>query len=318
MVRSISPRFALLFALLSWISCGQRDTAAKNNPASPAQEITFNPLPVDSIKRYEYAIINNSTITNEINGEPFVVKNDVEILSSLEIKRLPPDSHHYLLEMIYRDLKLDLTAGDFNKQLSASRAAQSSDPQERIFAALAGAVIHARIDSNGHVYQVEGLDAIRSNMYKLAAANQPAIEMIQGPLQQLLSPTNFTKNLQEMLYAFSKKRLSHGAVWTTSVAAVPALKLDIPTTYKVKGIDENEAMLSLHGEIQAEQTPIVLNGQLVNLTLKGTQQGGMNIDVHTGMITQSNIQFRAKGTASARMTETPIEIKTDLQVRRLK
>jgi hypothetical protein len=180
-----------------------------------------------------------------------------------------------------------IKAADFEKDVQASKAHRSYDPQERIFSALDKATIQLTVKPDGDIASVNGLEKIREQIQKEARGNAEALAMINTSLQSYLDETRFKEMFQKTFRLFPAQGAKIGQQWTSNVEMPADMKVSYPQ----------------------------VQGQTVDLSLNGDQQGEILVDLSTGMVLRSDSQLRSRGKMTvytSQVVPMKIEIKTQI------
>ncbi len=309
------------FLLIAWLilfsSCKHDSNPSKKAHTSfnkdSSVEIKLRPVQLDETKEYLFNTINETRIVQEVNDEEMVVENAIEVSTLYRISK--DSSGNYIFNISFKDFKVKVKAGDIEKDLKATTAAGSFDPQERIFAAFNNAVVVVKVDTSGKVLAVDSLDRIQAKMYELAKGNADATQMIKTSLQQYLTADNF-KNIFENTYKILPQgKIKPGYQWKVNNTAVADMKIDVPLQYILEGIEDNNAVVSVAGRLDFENKQIQVQANTIDYSLKGEQSGEIKIDLSTGLVSSSESEFNAKGKMNVMGKEIPVKMMVKNSVR---
>jgi hypothetical protein len=283
------------------------------NKDNKPMEISFQPIYKEIASQYQYRTINTTRIEQEIDEHPMVVENKMDIITLFEISKNDPNG--YTVQITYKEFGVKVEAGEIKKELQASTALNSIDPQEKIFAAFDNAVVEAELDSLGNVISVSGLDAIQNKMIQLAGNSKEAIQMIHTSLQQYLNEKNFKQNLAQNFKVFANKQIKIGDRWTINSMPVADFNTTFPLHYTFKEIKNNLGVIDVRGETNLKNQTLQLQGNTISVSLNGEQEGKIEVDVETGMVLQSHSKFKAKGNLTLYDKEVPMKIEAEVVVK---
>ncbi|MCW3074646.1 MAG: hypothetical protein JWP69_1715 [Flaviaesturariibacter sp.] len=270
--------------------------------------------PIQTSKKesnYTYRTITETQMEEEVNGNEIRLKSKADMTTLLHIRK--DSSNSYQFRTVYEKFNVDVDAGELKKNFSSNNAAQSLDPQERIFGAFNNAELTARVAPDGKVISVEGLEKIRSDMYQLAKGDANAIQLIKTSLLNFANESNWKQSLEQITKVFPDKAVKVGDQWMVNSNNVSDLGIEVPLTYSFTTVRNGVGTVLVKGKVDIEKKEVQMQGYRVLLSLKGEQTGTIKVDLLTGMVNHSTSQFKATGTVTTLGQEIPLTLITTNQ-----
>jgi hypothetical protein len=193
----------------------------------------------------------------------------------------------------------------------------SKDPgnSDSALSAMAG-MLHKpfsmEVTSNGEITKIEGLSAIVNSMGDSTTeeGRQVRRQMAQG-----FNDTAIRSMMQQSLNIFPDKPVHVGDTWKkTYTMAMGPMAMKIDNDFKLISVNGNTAHLEVNAKISgggASNTPETQN---MSISLSGDQKGTMDVEVATGLVTDSKLTQNIKGDMSMMGQKMPINIRSDIHM----
>lgn len=309
------PLFVLVLSF--FFSCKEKNVSNEiSTKISKDSTLQIKLQPVDSseqTRQFLYTTVNEVMIEQEVNDEKVRTENNIEVSMLYDVSK--DSSGNYQFIITYKEFKVKVKAGEIEKELQASTAAGSFDIQERIFAAFNKATLTVRVAPDGKILAVNGLDLIENKMYELAKDNAEAKRMIKTSLQQYLAEENFKKTFEQTFKIFPSNKIKIGEQWNVNTVSVSDMNIKVPLIYTLKYIENDHGIIDIQAKINFENQQIQIEGNLVNISLKGEQKGEIKINLLTGMVSSSKSNFKAKGGMFVLDNEVPVKMETKTEIK---
>lgn len=157
---------------------------------------------------------------------------------------------------------------------------------------LTGNTLKMKLKQNGTIVSLTGFEPIYQKMTdavngltKDANMRKQVIGQMKASFSEEIIRKQFAKNLSIL----PKKGVKLGESWTNAENTTPDGKVKLTSTYTLKSVDGNSAVVVVNGGIPAQNEKNTQNGitQSLNATLK--QSGTLTFDAKTGWFRNQNL-----------------------------
>ena len=163
-----------------------------------------------------------------------------------------------------------------------------------LFSGLVGQSFTMKIDSQGKVSNVEGVDKLLGAMLQNVDSSN-RIQM-EASVNQLFNEEAITSSMQQITAVYPDKPVKVGTSWTQDIALAGAYPMKSSTQYTVSSITADEVVLKAEGKISTEEGLTVESGGMtMGISLSGTQTGDVYLSRKTGLPAKSNLVLKIGG-----------------------
>ncbi|RYG54428.1 MAG: hypothetical protein EOO01_01595 [Chitinophagaceae bacterium] len=264
---------------------------------------------------YQYEIKNETSFVVEVDDKEIdnLSKTDVSIRYGIS----KDSAGDFLFAMNYDKIRLYTKKGDLETDLDAANAPGSINQIEKMLGLLKTATITSRVTPSGKVVGVTGYEGLGAKMFD--GLHEGDSQMKTALLQQwdkLAGETIVQKNMDQFFSIFPDSIVKVGSTWEQSNVQAGELPMTINTTYKLKSVDKDVAVIAAEGKVTNKANASNLMGYSnVKVTLDGTQRGSFEINVSTGMLLKASIKSDIKGELNMMGKEIPVTIKNVIDIK---
>lgn len=306
-------RTVLYFTVLIWASCQQVDstTGDKNPGGDDMYKIGLHPA-VGS--RYQYEIENETSLVVEVEDKELdnVSKTNASVRYAVD----KDSSGNFLFAMNYDKVRLYTKKGNAETDLDADKGAGSVNPVEKMLALLKTATIITRVTPSGKIVSVDGYKELGNKMFEGVHNGDPEMKKaLQQQWEKLAGQSIIQKNLDQFFSIFPDSAVHIGNTWKQSSIQAGDLPIVIHTTYKLKAVNKDVAVIVAEGKVANEQNASSVMGYSnVKVKLDGTQTGFFEVHPATGMLLKAEIKSNIKGELNMMGREVPVSIKNSISI----
>lgn len=272
----------LLFMALSLPSIAQVTEGEGNDSTVNLQ------LNLQAGDQYLYSVGMKQQIAQEVMGQSITI--DQQITTDYAYKVLNNDGKLMKIEVTYQRIQVNMDMPQ--KQI----AYDSDSPGEGELAAvdaLIGKPFLIYMTPQGDVTRVEGYDELIGG---LASAE----------MEGMFSDSSLMQSLD--MNIFAGKPVAMGESWNIAkTMQMSTLTLQSDLTYTLEGSSEDLAWINVNGTISA-----VSSQNEYDMELSGTQEGTLETDIRTGMVSSGQLQLDIDAKIVAQGFEIPMNLQMEV------
>lgn len=168
------------------------------------------------------------------------------------------------------------------------------------------------VTEKGEITRIEGLDAIIQNV---GTTGNPQDEGMRKQIAGMFNDTAIRSMMQQSLNIYPDKAVKAGDTWTKMmVVNMGPLAMKIDNTYKLKSISGGTAHVDVTSKISSNGGTMQQGGQEIKIDLNGDSKGNMDVDVASGLVTDSKVKQNIKGNMSAMGMAIPMSITSETHI----
>jgi hypothetical protein len=191
-----------------------------------------------------------------------------------------------LLEVLFEDLSLSTRSPAGELQFD-SKNPERRTPALRGLQALIGQSLLIRVDRQGRIREVRGLEEMMEKARSSEAAGSSPV--LAQALERFLRPEAIVASLAGFFQFYPPRKVLPGDSWLTERAGAPGLALGRRDTWKLLEVRRGRARLSLSGVIGSGPSP---TGE----GLGGTEEGSVEAELVSGALIFSSTRQQLRGT----------------------
>lgn len=268
--------FTLLLILLIGSACSD------NNSADTAN-FQFN---LQKGKAYEYEMVFD--INQELPGQNIAtnLKSDY-VMEVIEddgnVKTLKTTYERFAMKVAMPDRTI--SADSDNPDTAAGEITDPSQLMTAMFGALKGKSFIIKVDKEGKVTEVTGLQQIADAMVNSMKVKEEMKPMVRQAFTQQFNEQNIKEIFSQSFNIFPNKPVKVGDSWEKKMSGTGSMPMDVTTTYTVKSIEGN--MVNLDAKSKMNFTG--------GSNMSGEQFGTMKVDAKTGLVIEANFDQKLEG-----------------------
>jgi hypothetical protein len=265
---------SLLFLLSSCTSTGKNDTAIFH----------FN---LKKGKVYDYNM--DFDMEQEMQGQ----KVNTKMESEYSIEVTDDDGNLKTLKATYERIALNVSLPGRNIQADSDKidtvnkeaVNEPGHLMNAMFGALKGKSFFVKVDKEGKVTEVNGMNEIAQSMISGLNIKEELKPMAQQAFSQQFNEQNIKDMFSQSFNIFPNKPVKIGDTWEKKVNGSAAMPINMTTVYKVQSIDGNMVTLNTNSKMD-------FTG---DSKMSGNQTGIMKVDASSGLVTKGNFEQKITG-----------------------
>jgi Family of unknown function (DUF6263) len=178
------------------------------------------------------------------------------------------------------------------------------------------AIITAIVSPSGEIKSVTGYKEIGEKIIAGFAENDiQGRTMAQNQWDQVIGEGLIKKNMDQLFKIFPDSAVHLGDTWKLSSREEGELKMNVSSSFTLKAINSDIAIIQSKGQISSDNTASNLMGYgEVSTDLKGEQEGEFEMETKTGMLLSCKIKASIKGTIQVMGRDIPVTISTTVKM----
>lgn len=282
----LSAMAAMLMAASASTGCNSSDSksesgASKSGGSGEAHDLKFNLKP-GTAYTYDMDVMQNieaagTTSTNNLYSKyTFNVKEATEGNSKMEV--------------VYDLMRMEVKS--MGKTIKMSSEDQETESQA--FRDMVNKPFSMTVSPQGKVVSIDGWESIDKN--------------------GAMKADDLKQSMETSLNIFPDKPVKVGDSWKKEASmTMQMFKLNMSSTYTLTEVKGNTATISMDSDIKmAQDNQAASNG--MNMDLKGTQKGKIDVELNTGMTLSGTITQEIKGEMQVQGQKMPMSIKSDIKI----
>lgn len=169
--------------------------------------------------------------------------------------------------------------------------------------AVTGHTVAVTMSPNGTIRDVQGLEAIIEGA---VAAQEDSMQARM--MRRMLSREGVLQQMSMSFNVYPDGPVQVGDTWSTESTVRFGFPMDMTATYTLSSIKEETAVLDAQYKLRppADGESMRMGGMKMDMDLKGTMEGTVEVDLPTGLATQSDLSMDLSGEATISGQRTPM------------
>lgn len=162
-------------------------------------------------------------------------------------------------------------------------------------AGLLGQSIILKMDSQGKVVEIQGVDALMANLGEKTGAS-PAAKMVMANLKEQFGDEAIKETYGNMV-CFPDSPVGPGDSWTQKLPITKPFPMVVENVYKLSGRQNGIASLETKATLKTNEDipPLDMGDFKMKFNLNGTIEGTVNLDENTGFPVESKLFQKIAG-----------------------
>jgi hypothetical protein len=263
---------------------------------------------------YYYDITNESETKLEVDDKR--VNNETKTTVGVNYTISRDSAGDFLFNTVYNKVHFYTKSGDIETDMDADNAAFSMNPAEKMLGILKDANIVATVSPSGEIKNVSGYKEMGDKIMAGFAANDiNSKNIVQDQWEKLIGDGLIKKNMDQLFKIFPDSAVHLRDTWKLNSRQDGEIGLNVKTTYTLKAINSEIAIIGAKGKITSDNNAtneMGYGGVTTNLT--GEQLGEFEMEAKTGMLIRCNIKINVEGTIEVMGREIPVIIKASNKI----
>jgi hypothetical protein len=272
-----NKKLTALFGLLLLVMLQACNSSGNTAADGDGVRLQFN---LQKGKTYTYSM--DMDMESEMQGQ--AMNNDmqfdytVEVLDAQDsVKTLKTTYDHISMKIKAGQMDLSFDTNEPQKDSAADFRTNPMGVMSNMFYAMKGKSFEMKINNQGEVLAITGLDELRQAMMNSLGGDETVQQAMGQAFQQQFNEENIKSSFSQAFSIFPDKAVKVGDSWTKKMSMGAPMASEMNTTYKVKEINNNEVVLDVASDINMGDN-------------KGKQTGTMKLEPNTGLVTEAVLE----------------------------
>lgn len=286
--------FSLLFLGFNGNTFAQVDQDSipvTENLSQPANKIDLH-LNLSVGDRYLYTTDYTQNIVQEIMGSSIEIRQQMKTDFKYEVESTTREE--IKIKATYERLQVNLEApqGGFNFD---SDSQQEEEKLEKL-RSIIGKPFYIYMNSEGKVTNIDDYEQLLEGLE------------LDNSINEILTDSMLVNSVDMHIYA--SEPVAMGESWNKVRSfGLGNLQLQSDLIYTLEGVSEDLAWLNVSGDISAVGT-----GEAYDMEFSGKQEGTLETDINSGMISSGDINMNIDATIKSQGFEVPMKINANVKM----
>jgi len=166
------------------------------------------------------------------------------------------------------------------------------------------------VNDKGEIVQLSG---VKEMIAGIADSSNPNMEMVKEQMNQTFNDSTIRSMMQQSFYVYPDNAIAPGDSWERQFSMTGMINMQMNNKFKLVSVSNGIAHIEVNSKIvgTAGNNPAM---KQMKMELNGTQTGTMDVEVSSGLITDSKMKQNMKGKMSMMGMEIPMEISSDVHI----
>ncbi|MEP0817135.1 MULTISPECIES: DUF6263 family protein [Trichocoleus] len=273
--------------------------------------------------RYSIQMATDQAINQSILGRPQNTNQVVRIGYLFDVIDVAADGTS-TVKMTYKSVQFKQSGPNGAIAYDSTRPAPGTNPLTASLSTLVGQSISAKITPAGTVREVQGIDQLIARMISgMKIPNNAVKAQIENTLRSQFGEEMFKELFSQSLDIYPTQPINVGDSWSKKMTLSKGFPMTVETTYTLKAVKNNIATVDISSQVKPSPNApaLQISGASLKQNLAGTQKGSMQIQLNTGMVTQSQVnqdisgKFQVQGLPGASQAMSwPVSVKGTVSI----
>jgi len=251
-------------------------SSCKNSGSSAGTVLKFD---LEKGKQYGYEIVW------DMDQKVMDRDDKINLLGNFSFEVIADDGKIKTLKGVYRTFRLYMKIMGLEMDIDTDKPTAAVSENEniegmmkRLFSKIKGKAFTMRVDEEGNILSVSGLDEIINTMIDSAGLNEEMELQMRASLRDQFNEQELKNQFAHIFMIFPDKAVNQGDSWQRNYSIAGKVAADFSTIYTVKQKDGDLVSLDAKSAIRPAGG---------DMEVKGTQSGTLLVDSKTGLVLQA-------------------------------
>jgi len=263
-----------------------------------AYVLQFRPS-VDQV--FDVELTNTNDMEMSLMGQQIPQRQEMTFNFTYEIQGAD-DEGLFLVRSTTDRLQSNSETMGQNMTFDSAEVGDRVPPVFRPLHAFIGSTVTMRVTPDGTVRSVDGLEELTQRMLdSIDMPNEQMNEQMRAQMEMTMGEDPLLENYKQVFRWYPDEPVMIGDSWTRSEKTYAGFPMESTMTLTLDRVEDGIAFISFTGEVGAEDSVMDMGPVSMNMSLSGSQEGSLQMDVRSGMVTQMSqtITSAAAGTMSS-------------------
>jgi hypothetical protein len=258
--------------------------------------------------KYLYTLDTKMSMEQSAMGQTMKTDNDMTMETTYDVAGAEGNNKRLTVTYDRIAMRLKNPMADMSYD---SRDSAGGDPSLRNMNNILHKPFSMVVTNQGEILKVEGLSDIINSMGDTTAAGME----VRKQLSSTFNDTAIKSMMQQSLNIFPDKPVKPGESWKkTYTMNMSIMNLKIDNEFKLTSVTNGIAHLDVNARISGGGAMTGEEMKNMQINLGGDQKGTMDVEVATGLVTDSKLKQNIKGDISMMGMKIPLTMTQDIHI----
>lgn len=259
--------------------------------------------------KYLYTMETKMTMEQSAMGQTMKTNNDMIMESTYDVTGT--EGGNKRLTVTYDRIAMSMKSGMGNMSYD-SKNPSAGDSMLSMMSNMLNRPFSMTVSDKGEIIKVEGLSGIINGM---GDTTTPEGAMMHKQMSSTFNDTAIRSMMQQSLNIFPDKPVSPGDTWKKSYnMSMSMLNMKIENEFRLTSVSNGIAHLDVSSKITGGGGIADEQAKNMQINLNGDQKGTMDVEVSSGLVTDSKLKQNIKGDISAMGMKIPLTMVQDIHL----
>jgi len=242
-------------------------------------------------------VLTDQNISQTIQGQRHDIIQTTGTGHTFDVEEVDADGNA-LVKVTYRSVLFKQDGPMGKIEYDSSNPPAIIPPMAMGFAALVGQSFSMMISPDGHIIDVQGVDAMLTHvMKKLDIPEGPMKVSIEESLKNQFGDQALTEIMESMMAIYPEKPVGIGDSWTRKVVISKGFPMILDNTWTLKDRKGGVAIIEVSSTVNPnpEAAPIEMGTMRLSYDISGEQEGTIELQEATGWTTRAKFTQNFSG-----------------------
>jgi hypothetical protein len=258
--------------------------------------------------QYLYTMDMKMTMQQSAMGNTVKTEQDMMMESTYDVSA--GEGNNKRITVTYDRIAMSLKNPMMSMSYDSKDPAKS-DPKLAMMSGMLNKPFSMEVTDHGEIRKIEGLGDIINGMGDTTTLEGMEMRRQMG---QTFNDTAIRSMMQQSLNVFPDHPVKPGDTWKKSYSMnMGIMNMSIDNQFKLTSVTGNTAHVEMNATIKGGGTTAP-EMKSMNINLSGDQKGTMDVEIATGLVTESKVKQNIKGDISAMGMKIPMTIAADIHL----
>ncbi len=245
---------------------------------------------------YRILITTEQYITQTFEGEETAIEQMMGFEMRYLLRETDADGNIWV-DLSYERIMMQMSSGGEMLQYDSDDTTADVPSEFMGFGMLIGKGFSMLLTPDGEVLAVDGIEAMLDDIMEDLGLSEAEAEYMRQILGEQFNEQTLKEQMGNITIDYPEGIVRIGDTWTSQVVVSGQLPVVVNNVYTLQGYADNIATVSVTSTIQTDAAQAVVDAGLYQISydLEGAQQGTMQIDVQTGLTSNSMVTQTISG-----------------------
>jgi len=276
--------------------------------ASAAGEKVDLKLNLTAGKTYRTRMVNDQKMKTAMQGREVDMTNQQTMDMALAVQSVTGGLA--TVAITYERIASIMETPGGTLSFDSAEPAETQDPRLKILAAMAGSGFTLVTDQHGEVKELRGVQEMLDRMFdSIESENEQVAEALKAQFAKMYGEEGSKAMMGQVFGMLPPGPVAVGDIWTKTVELAVLGQMKTETSYTLNSVDGGKAVIGVQSTFEADSTGegMDMGSFKVKMQMAGEQNGTIEIDLATGLVTGGSSVFKASGVQKIQGGEGPMK-----------